>query len=77
MPEKNGTDIKCHVGFINDTCISRETDEVHLEHLKSVDDRLLVYNQEINKKKLLFIKNETIYCGFNVEKYGIHKTRKK
>ena len=63
--------------FIDDICISGETDEVHLERLKQVFDRLREYNLKINKEKSFFMKDEITYCDYKVDKNGIHKTQEK
>jgi len=63
--------------FLDDIKITGPDDETHLHRLKQVLLRLADRNIRINEGKSEFFKNSIYYCGYKVDKYGIHKTIEK
>ncbi|XP_058826833.1 uncharacterized protein K02A2.6-like [Topomyia yanbarensis] len=63
--------------FLDDIKITGENDEVHLLRLEEVLRRLNEYGIRVNKDKCKFFVDEIEYCGYSIDKDGIHKIRKK
>ncbi|XP_031332739.1 uncharacterized protein K02A2.6-like [Photinus pyralis] len=63
--------------FIDDCRLTAPNDKIHLERLEEVFKRLLNYNIKVNLSKSEFLKNEIEYCGYRIDKFGIHKTKSK
>ncbi|XP_046145704.1 uncharacterized protein K02A2.6-like [Osmia bicornis bicornis] len=63
--------------FIDDIRITAPNDKVHLQRLEQVLTRLGEANIRINTEKSEFFKNSIEYCGYRIDKQGIHKTKTK
>jgi len=63
--------------FLDDIKITGPNDQVHLERLKEVLTRLAKFNIQINKEKSEFLKKGIHYCGYYIDKNGIHKEKSK
>lgn len=63
--------------FLDDIKISDPTDQIHLERLKQVLNRLSEYNIQINMDKCEFFREGIHYCGHYIDKTGIHKEKTK
>ncbi|XP_029171893.1 uncharacterized protein K02A2.6-like [Nylanderia fulva] len=63
--------------FLDDIKITGPNDQVHLERLKEVLTRLAKLNIQINKEKSEFLKEGIHYCGYYIDKNGIHKEKRK
>ncbi|KAG0442508.1 Transposon Tf2-9 polyprotein [Dictyocoela muelleri] len=57
--------------FIDDLLISSNSIKEHYEHLKEVISRLIKMNISVNFKKSNFFKEEVVYLGNKISKYGI------
>lgn len=65
------------VVFIDDICVTGPNDRVHLDRLHEVFNRLLKYGLRINKNKTDLFCDSVEYCGYKIDKFGIHKTQSK
>lgn len=63
--------------FLDDIKITGATDAEHLERRQAVFKRLREYNIKINLERSEFFKEKINYCGYIIDKYGIHKEKKK
>ena len=63
--------------ILDDMLISGKTDEEHLENLESVLKRLQDAGLKANKEKCVFFKDRVQFCGHEIDKEGLHKTREK
>ena len=63
--------------FLDDIRITGRNDHEHMQRLEEVLKRLSSYNMRINLKKCQFFANEIEYCGYLINKTGIHKVKKK
>ncbi|XP_055614964.1 uncharacterized protein K02A2.6-like [Toxorhynchites rutilus septentrionalis] len=63
--------------FLDDIRITGPNNFVHLQRLEEVLKRLSSYNMRIHIEKCRFFANEIEYCGYLIDKNGIHKVRKK
>ncbi|XP_062715253.1 uncharacterized protein K02A2.6-like [Aedes albopictus] len=63
--------------FLDDIRITGPNDRVHMQRLEEVLKRLSSYNMRINLEKCQFFANEIEYCGYLINKSGIHKVKKK
>ncbi|KAK2575252.1 hypothetical protein KPH14_012703, partial [Odynerus spinipes] len=63
--------------FLDDIKITGPNDEIHLQRIKEVLTRLSEYNIRINKEKSEFLKEGIHYCGYYIDKHGLHKEQKK
>lgn len=63
--------------FIDDIKITGETDEVHLQRLKHLSERLRDYNLRRNKEKSFLMTDEIENCGYKIQNNDIHKTQRK
>lgn len=63
--------------FLDDIRITGPNDRVHLERLEEVLKRLSQYNMRINLEKCQFFADRIEYCGYLIDRDGIHKVRKK
>lgn len=59
--------------FLDDIKIKAETDEKHLHRIDEVFKRLNEHNMRVNLEKSNFMKPSIEYCGFLIDKDGIHK----
>lgn len=59
--------------FFDDIVITGETDSLHLQSLEKVLARLHKYNVRINLEKSHFFLDKVNYCGYMIDKNGIHK----
>lgn len=60
--------------FLNDIKITAENDEGHLRRIEEVFKRLNDHNMRVNLAESEFMKPSIEYCGFLIDKNGIHKT---
>lgn len=63
--------------FLDDIKITGPDNESHLHRLELVQLRLANRNIRINEKKSKFFKDNINYCGYKIDKDGIHKITKK
>ncbi|XP_058817327.1 uncharacterized protein K02A2.6-like [Topomyia yanbarensis] len=63
--------------FLDDIKISGADDETHLRRLEEVLRRLNLHGIRVNKEKCDFFVDTIEYCGYLIDKDGIHKLRKK
>lgn len=63
--------------FIDDIRITGPDDITHLLRLEEVFKRLDKYNLRVNREKCDFFSDRIEYCGYMVDKDGIHKLRDK
>jgi len=63
--------------FLDDIKITGPEDETHLHRLEQVLLHLADRNIRINERKSEFFQNSIYYCGYKVDRYGIHKTIEK
>lgn len=75
--EKILCDIPGVTVFLDDIKITGSNDQEHYERLQLVLQRLSSYNLRINWNKSEFFKNKIHYCGYVIDKNGIHKEAKK
>ncbi|XP_055526941.1 uncharacterized protein K02A2.6-like [Wyeomyia smithii] len=62
--------------FLDDIKITGPND-VHLSRLEEVLRRLDQYNIRVNRAKCEFLTNKIEYCGYLIDREGIHKVQKK
>ncbi|XP_046142815.1 uncharacterized protein K02A2.6-like [Osmia bicornis bicornis] len=63
--------------FLDDIKITGTSDAEHLHRLELVFQRLNEYNIKINLEKSTFFTNQIKYCGYIIDKNGIHKDSEK
>ncbi|XP_055590350.1 uncharacterized protein K02A2.6-like [Uranotaenia lowii] len=63
--------------FLDDIKITGPNDIVHLQRLEEVLRRLNDHNVRVNKGKCEFFANEIEYCGYLIDRDGIHKLMNK
>lgn len=63
--------------FLDDIKITGENDEVHLRRLEEVLRRLNECGIRVNKEKCEFFVDNIEYCGYSIDKDGIHKIQQK
>lgn len=63
--------------LIDDMIIGGTDKKALLETLDKVFEILNKYNIKINVDKCKFLDTEIIYCGFKIDKYGLHKMNEK
>ena len=61
----------------DDMIITGENDEKHLQNLGHVLQRLEDNGLKANHEKCQFFQDEVIFCGFKIDKEGLHKTQDK
>ncbi|KAK2578340.1 hypothetical protein KPH14_012794 [Odynerus spinipes] len=61
--------------FLDDIKITGSNDKEHLQRLNEVLTRLANYNIQINKEKSVFFQKGISYCGYYIDKQGIHKEK--
>lgn len=59
--------------FLDDIKVTGSTDEEHLQRLEPVFTRLNKFRIKINRDKCEFFKDKIYYCGYVIDRYGIHK----
>ncbi|XP_018395382.1 PREDICTED: uncharacterized protein K02A2.6-like [Cyphomyrmex costatus] len=59
--------------FFDDIVITGETDKLHFDRLDEVLKRLHQYNIRINVEKSMFFMDKVNYCGYTINKDGVHK----
>ena len=59
------------MAYLDDVLVFSKTPEEHLAHLQQVMDRLREHNLKIKLPKCQFMKEETKYLGFIIDKKGI------
>lgn len=60
--------------FLDDIRVTGKTDEEHRRNLTEVVSRLAKRNLHINVEKSQFFMDEIEYCGYKIDRNGIHKT---
>lgn len=63
--------------FLDDIKITGETDEIHIDRLEQVLTRLAKHNIRINLEKSEFLADRIEYCGYVIDRFGIHKMANK
>nr|CAI5835249.1 unnamed protein product [Callosobruchus analis] len=63
--------------FLDDIKITGPDNSTHLERLEAVLSRLASHNVRVNFDKCQFFANQIEYCGYIIDKYGVHKTKEK
>jgi len=63
--------------FFDDIVVTGSTDEEHLTRLEEVLSKLHKFNVRINLEKSKFFLDKVDYCGYVVDKVGIHKDNRK
>lgn len=63
--------------FIDDIRVTGSDTKIHLLRLEEVLKRLAKYGLRVNKEKCDFFADQIEYCGYMVDKRGIHKLREK
>lgn len=61
--------------FLDDIKIANRDEKEYFEHLEKVFQRLFKFNVRINLEKCEFFKDEIQYCGYKINKNGIHKEK--
>ena len=70
-----GTDgVQCNQ---DDMLITGEDDRKHIRNLEEVLKRLNEHGLKSNKEKCKFLHDEVVFCGFKLDKNGLHKTQDK
>ncbi|XP_036317440.1 uncharacterized protein K02A2.6-like [Rhagoletis pomonella] len=59
--------------FLDDIKISAEDDETHRQRIEEVLKRLDEHNMRVNLAKSEFMSDRISYCGYVIDKHGIHK----
>ena len=70
----------CHafaIAYLDDILIFSPSFEEHLAHLNTIFERLRQYSLKLKLKKCSFLRNETNYLGFVIDKDGIKPDQKK
>ena len=65
------------IAYLDDILVFSPTLEDHLKHLDIVFDRLRQHDLKLKLKKCMFLKSETQYLGFIINKDGIKPEPKK
>nr|XP_029723943.1 uncharacterized protein K02A2.6-like [Aedes albopictus] len=63
--------------FLDDIKVTGPTDAIHLARLEEVLRRLDHYNIRVNKQKCEFFVDRIEYCGYLLDREGVHKMPKK
>lgn len=63
--------------FLDDIKITASSDEEHLVRLEAVFRRLRDHNMRVNLQKCEFLKDQIEYCGYVIDKHGIHRVKSK
>lgn len=61
----------CALAYLDDILIFSETLEQHEQHIKTVFDRLRKHGLKLKAKKCSFLKEQTQYLGFIIDKTGV------
>lgn len=67
-------DLEGVVVFIDDILVTAPNDDIHIERLKMVFQRLLECGLRIKREKCQFFKNSVQYVGHVINKTGLHTT---
>lgn len=63
--------------FIDDVRVTGPDDASHMLRLEEVIKRLNAHGMRVNREKCDFFSDRIEYCGYMVDKLGIHKLGKK
>ena len=63
--------------ILDDIIITGKNDQEHLDHLEEVLKRLQEHGLRANREKCEYFQNKVTYCGYEVDKDGLHKTQEK
>lgn len=63
--------------FFDDIKITAPSDKLHLQRLEAVSRRLSEYNMRVNFGKCEFLADKIEYCGYVIDRHGIHKMKAK
>ncbi|XP_058817519.1 uncharacterized protein K02A2.6-like [Topomyia yanbarensis] len=77
MATVNGRSAKWNTVFLDDIRVTGPNDKVHLQRLEEVLKRLCQYGMRINLDKCVFFADQIEYCGYIIDRHGIHKVRQK
>lgn len=70
-------DIQGVAVFLDDIKNTAPNDELHMHRIETVLQRLDEHNMRVNFDKCEFFSNSITYCGYKIDKHGIHKIGKK
>lgn len=63
--------------FLDDIKVTGPNYEIHLQRVEEVLKRLQKYNMRINRDKCEFFSDSIEYCGYLIDRNGIHKQKSK
>ncbi|XP_055589292.1 uncharacterized protein K02A2.6-like [Uranotaenia lowii] len=63
--------------FIDDIRVTGPDDRTHLLRLEEVLKRLDAHNMRANREKCDFFADNIEYCGYRIDRHGVHKLRSK
>lgn len=63
--------------YLDDIVVTGPNDSVHLERLNLLFETLQRWNIKVNFDKCNLFQDSIEYCGFRIDKYGIHKMKAK
>ncbi|XP_055522484.1 uncharacterized protein K02A2.6-like [Wyeomyia smithii] len=63
--------------FLDDVKITGPNDEVHLCRLREVLKRFHEHNMRVNVTKCEFFADSIEYCGYTIDRHGVHKMQQK
>jgi len=63
--------------LLDDIIVTGRNEQDHLNHLDAVFQRLSDYGLRVNKNKCELFQNRIEYCGHEIDKEGLHKTKAK
>lgn len=63
--------------FLDDIKITAPNDKLHIQRLATVLQRLEKHNMRANFNKCEFMADSITYCGYMIDRHGIHKIKEK
>ncbi|XP_053388445.1 uncharacterized protein K02A2.6-like [Mercenaria mercenaria] len=63
--------------ILDDTIVTGQDDNEHLETLEKVQSRLSEYGLKMNVEKCAFMNDKVVFCAHDITKDGLHKTTEK
>jgi hypothetical protein len=63
--------------ILDDMIITGRNDEEHIDTLCKVLERLQKYGLRVNLKKCAFFQERIVFCGHEIDRHGLHKTKDK
>ena len=61
--------------LLDDIIVTRPNDKEHRKNLNAVFQRLNDYGIRVNKNKCKFFEDRIEYCGHEIDRHGLHKTK--